>query len=105
MLILIIVLAGLGYWYFTNKPFDQFNIQSLTLKAKNLYLDKKATGTDFSTGPCISQDIAPDWVVDIAHNPREQIDNEIENQCSTYLEGKAHHFIELDPDGNFLRAQ
>jgi hypothetical protein len=50
---------------------------------------------DLSRGPCLSNEIAPDWVCDVAHNPREAVDNKPENQCSAYGEGKAHHFIEV----------
>jgi hypothetical protein len=45
-----------------------------------------------------------DWVCDIAHWPRESIDNLPENQCSAFREGKAKHFVELDSDCKFIRA-
>ncbi len=45
-----------------------------------------------------------DWVCDIAHWPREEIDNVIENQCQKYREGKANHFVELDENCSFIRA-
>ncbi len=45
-----------------------------------------------------------DWVCDIAHWPRENIDNLPENQCKDYREGKARHFIELDKNCEFIRA-
>lgn len=71
--------------------------------AEKLYQEKKAQGLSFSDGPCLSNNIFPDWVVDIAHNPRQPIDDITENQCSAFREGKAHHFIELDPNGNLIR--
>lgn len=73
--------------------------------AKELYEQEKAKGTDFEEGPCLSNEIMPDWVADIANNPRKKVDNLPENQCSAYLEGKAHHFVELDKNGNFVRAR
>ncbi len=74
-------------------------------KAKDLFKQKLAEGLDMSNGPCLSNEIIPDWVVDVAHNPREAIDNQPENQCSAFREGKAHHFVELDPMGNLIRAE
>ena len=72
--------------------------------AKELYQQKKAEGLDFSNGPCLSDEIIPDWCVDIAHWPRQPIDNRPENQCRSYREGRVHHFVELDEDGNLIRA-
>jgi len=62
-------------------------------------------GTDFSSGPCIGNPLIeyPDFVCDIAHNPRQEIDNQPENQCSFFREGKAKHFVELDGSCNFIQ--
>jgi hypothetical protein len=73
-------------------------------KAKELFEQKRAEGMDFSNGPCLSDEIIPDWCADVAHNPRQPIDNRPENQCSSYREGRVHHFVELDPEGNLIRA-
>jgi hypothetical protein len=73
-------------------------------KAKELFEQKKREGVDFSSGPCLSDEIVPDWCVDVAHDPREPIDDEPRNQCRSYREGRVHHFVELDPDGNVIRA-
>jgi hypothetical protein len=61
----------------------------------------------FDEGPCIAESLPglPDWVADIAHDPRQAVDDEATNQCQRYREGEAHHFVELDPDGNLIRAQ
>lgn len=72
--------------------------------ARRLFEQKKAEGTDFSQGPCLSEEIIPDWCVDIAHSPRQSVDDRPENQCASYREGRVHHFVELDTDGNVLRA-
>ena len=69
--------------------------------ALNLYITKKQEGVDFTNGPCLGK-IADDWVLDIAHNPRQPVDNKRENQCADFREGRAHHFIELDPNGNLI---
>lgn len=74
-------------------------------KAKELFAQKKLEGMDFSRGPCLSEEIVPDWCVDVAHDPRQPIDDEPANQCRSYREGRVHHFVELDPTGNVIRAQ
>lgn len=79
--------------------------QDTALKnALNLYAQKKSAGADFSNGPCLGL-VAPDWVTDIAHNPRRSIDDDPKNQCADFINGQAHHFIELDPDGKLIKIQ
>ena len=53
---------------------------------------------------CSTQLEVQDWCVDVAHDPRQPVDNLPENQCRSYREGKVHHFVELDPEGNVIRA-
>lgn len=74
-------------------------------QAQLIYRQKKLSGEDFTSGSCLSNDLLPGWVVDIVHNPRAEIDNLAKNQCPAYLEGRARHFVELDPDGNLIRAK
>lgn len=73
-------------------------------KAQEIYQTKKNQGVDMRNGPCLANELMPDWILDVAHNPREDIDNLAENQCPSFREGKAHHFVELDPDGNLIRV-
>lgn len=73
-------------------------------QAKELFLIKQGEGRDLSRGPCLLNEIIPDWSLDIAHNPRTLEDNDPVNQCSSFLEGKTHHFVELDTNGNLIRA-
>ena len=74
-------------------------------QAKHVYSQNKKLGVDFSSGPCLTNALMPGWVADIAHNPRIAIDNLPENQCQVYLEGRAAHFVELDLEGNLIRAK
>jgi len=74
-------------------------------KAKELWRIQFQMETDLSAGPCLSNSVIPDWVADIAHNPRQAVDDQPENQCSAYRDGTAHHFVELDPEGNLIRTQ
>jgi len=87
----------------TNKITDN---SKAVLLAKEIYAQEKAKGTDFSNGPCIANPIEqmPDWVVDIAHSPRQAVDNLPENQCSAFSQRKASHFVELDESGNLINS-
>jgi hypothetical protein len=74
--------------------------------AQQVYQQAKANGTDFSNGPCIAEQLSefPDWSVDVAHDPRQAVDDQPANQCQAYRRGKTHHFVELDPDGKLIRT-
>ena len=57
-------------------------------------------------GPCLLNPIPdlPDWVCDVAHDPRQDVDNDPNNQCSAFREGTAHHFVEVDPNCELIKA-
>lgn len=74
-------------------------------QAQHFYQIRKDAGEDFSSGPCLSNNLMPNWVADIAHSPRQSIDDLPENQCPNYIQGKAQHFVELDLQGNLIRVQ
>jgi hypothetical protein len=94
VLALAIVVAGCG----GAKASDE-TIQ----RAKDAYAAAKAEGVDMSDGPCLGV-IEEGWVADVAHDPREDVDDEPENQCEAYRTGQADHFVELDPEGRFIRS-
>lgn len=75
--------------------------------AQAAFLQVNATGKDLSAGPCISESLPglPDWVADIAHDPRQPIDDESANQCRRFRSGQAQHFVELNVDGQLIRAE
>jgi hypothetical protein len=75
--------------------------------AMEVYEEVAATGQDLSNGPCIADELddVPSWSVDIAHDPRQEIDNDTANQCQAYRDGRTTHFVELDPEGELIRAQ
>jgi hypothetical protein len=68
------------------------------------YEEAAAAGTDFADGPCLGV-VLENWVADVAHEPREEVDDRPENQCEAYRSGEAAHFVELDPDGELIRAE
>ncbi|MEM5811193.1 MAG: hypothetical protein QXG91_00380 [Candidatus Aenigmatarchaeota archaeon] len=79
-------------------------------KAKEICIkkcqDALSSGQNLANGPCLLNPIEelPDWVCDVAHHPRENIDNLPENQCSAFREGKAKHFVEVSPTCEFIRS-
>lgn len=100
VIITALVTYGLNAGGVTKADIDRASNQ-----AKYLYEVEKAKAKDFSSGPCLSNALMPDWVADIAHSPRQSIDDLPANQCPAYLEGRAHHFVELDPEGNLIKAR
>ena len=72
-------------------------------RAREAYAKAKAAGVEMERGPCLGV-IEPGWVADVAHDPRQPVDDEPENQCEAYRSGEADHFVELDPDGNYIRS-
>ncbi len=87
------------------KSISKSEIDTAINQAKHLYRQEKDKGKDFSNSPCLSDALLPNWVVDIVSNPRLPIDDLSGNQCPAYLEGRAKHFVELDPSGNLIRAK
>ncbi|TSC92687.1 MAG: Uncharacterized protein CEN89_524 [Candidatus Berkelbacteria bacterium Licking1014_7] len=85
-------------------PSQVIEQQELIQKVLNLYQKAKEQGTDFTNGPCLGT-IDSDWVADIAHSPRQDGDDLPENQCPDFREGKANHFIELDPKGEIIKVR
>lgn len=109
VLVFILVTASLIYFP-SRKPTDykkgeSKQIDDIVEQAKLLYRQKQIEGMNFSSGPCLSDDVEEGWVVDVVHDPRQSIDNRSENQCLDYESGKAKHFVELDLEGEVVRVQ
>lgn len=104
--IVIAIIVGALIFAIQNRSTpEQKSEESLAIsKAKELYNQKKKEGVDFQNGPCLGL-ILENWVADVAHSPRQDIDNDPQNQCADFIEGRASHFVELDPQGNLIRAQ
>jgi hypothetical protein len=66
----------------------------------------RTLGQNLDNGPCLLNPIpdAAQWVCDIAHNPRQAVDDEAANQCSVYADGQAGKFVELTPDCEVIRT-
>lgn len=102
------VKADNGLWVKQGEPKDAPAVvvqqQILLIAAQALYQEANSANKNLAYGPCLGL-IGEDWVVDIAHDPRLEIDNDSANQCPEFFNGTATHFIELDPDGNLIRIQ
>jgi hypothetical protein len=73
--------------------------------ARASYEQAVAAGVDLSPGPRLGDPVIPGWVADVAHEPREPVDDEPANQCASYRSGEAGHVVELDVDGTLIRAE
>ncbi len=104
----VIILTAAATLIFNENPskiVPKSEAETAVNQAKYLYNQKKELGIDFSSGPCLSNALLSGWVLDIAHNPRQAIDDLSENQCPAYLQGTAQHFVELDLEGNLIRVK
>ncbi len=92
-IIILLALASVGWIVlFVQKP-------DILAKARLRYNQAVSQKVDLSNGPCLGK-IADDWVLDVAHLPREQVDNLPENQCQGYK-----HFVEMSPKGEVIVVQ
>lgn len=104
----VVILTAIATVFYNNvilKPAPKSEIDGAVNQAKLLYRQKKDNKEDLTSGPCLSNALKPNWVADLAHNPRTSIDDLPQNQCPAYLEGRAEHFVELDLEGNLIRVK
>jgi hypothetical protein len=91
-----------------DEPSQSEKLQAIG-QAQVAFQQAKVAGQDLSAGPCIAESLpAPgltDWVADVAHDPRQPVDDQPQNQCQRFRNGDAHHFVELTPTGQLIRAQ
>lgn len=59
-------------------------------------ISRLSTGEDLRLGPCLSDAIAPGWACDIAHDPREPVDDRAPFSCPVTTSGKPYRLVELD---------
>ena len=97
-LLLLLILALVGWYvFFVQNPF-------IVARARIRYNQAVSQHIDLSAGPCLGQ-ISSDWVLDIAHLPRQTVDDLPQNQCPDFLMGRVHHFIEMTPQGEVVVVQ
>ena len=108
LFILIVFLSGCADSDYGLEPTESSVREQAIQKCIDECKNRLDIEIDLSTGPCLSDEdvnwMVEDWVCDVAHSPREDVDNLPENQCQAYKEGKAHHFVEVDPDCELIRT-
>jgi len=106
-ILLACIVIVVSLWLAGCTQSDGTDTQNLAAKAerecKDLCKMALLAGNDLSRGPCLANSIVTDWSCDIAHNPRDIVDDKSENQCSSFRGGITHHFIELDTSCNLVR--
>lgn len=106
--LLVIIVTGLAtvFYNVTNpQNISKNELDSAVNQAKLLFRQKQERGENLLNGPCLSNALMPDWVADLVHNPRLSIDDLPENQCPAFHENNTKHIIELDLNGNLIRAK
>lgn len=107
-IIFLLILAGiiLSSGCISQKPTGTSEKEKAELACVEECNNNLEKSTDLNDGPCLMNPIPnhPDWVCDVAHQPRETVDNDPKNQCSAYIEGKAHHFVEVDTNCNLIKT-
>lgn len=76
--------------------------EEMVRRAEAEWAKASAAGVLMDDGPCLGF-IGTDWVVDIAHEPRADVDNDPANQCPEYG-AEASHFVEVSPDGTAINV-
>src|SRR5204863_6987723 len=78
-LVAVAVLAGCG-----GGGAGQAERDRAVIGAMQAYRQAKAAGAELDHGPCIAERLPglPDWVADVAHSPREPIDDVPANSAS-----------------------
>lgn len=103
VLISVILIAGCVS---EKAPSKEENLETLKQKCIQACENAVEKGKDLSNGPCILDPMEnEDWVCDVAHEPRQPVDNQRKNQCDAWHSGKAKHFIEVTPTCEFIKAR
>lgn len=86
------------------EPLSQNSIDAIVQHGQILLTERLNAGEDLSDGPCLDDNKTfSGWVIDIAHSPRIDADDDPKNQCSAYRNGKAKNFIELSASGDVIQ--
>lgn len=92
-----------GKVQFEQKKLTEKNLAKI--KCQELCQIELAAGEeDFLIGPCLAEEIMPDWSCDIVHSPRQEVDDEHSNQCTSFRTGVTHHFVEVDGNCNAVKV-
>jgi len=102
----LIIIAGIAYIY-SSSPLEVTDNNKAIYTCIFLCKSAKNQGMLMDSGPCLSSGSSAwelnDWVCDVAHWPRQDVDNLPQNQCPEYG-SRASHFVEVSPECEFIRA-
>jgi hypothetical protein len=102
-LLLVILVGVISFSGCVNQGTNVDGIKNTCIQACQNALNE---GRNLNDGPCLLNPIPEntDWVCDVAHDPRQSVDDTSDNQCSAFRQGMAHHFVEVDPNCNFIKS-
>jgi hypothetical protein len=107
IVIVVAVIAGMVYIFVVPKGPPVMDADRARFACIFLCQAALNEGRNLDNGPCLSTGLEawdiPDWVCDVAYDPRQAVDNLPENQCPEFGVS-ASHFVEVDPDCGFIRA-
>ena len=96
-----VAIIAISAFFITKAPHGNSDIASQCIDACNRALSQ---GRNLAAGPCLMNPMTNvDWVCDVAHNPRQDVDNDPANQCDSYRMGVSTHFVEVTPDCVLIR--
>jgi hypothetical protein len=106
IIVVAIAISGM-VWLYISSPIETRDSDRALFACVFICKAAKNQGQSLDNGPCLSSVFeeweVEDWVCDVAHWPREEVDNLPENQCPEYGV-TASHFVELNPECEFIRA-
>ena len=109
LLVLIVILSSSYLTMLISTSFfkqvSKSEVDSAINQARLVYSVKLKSGEDMELGPCLSDALMTNWVLDIVHNPRQEVDDLEENQCPSFVQGRRLHLVELDKEGNLIRTR
>ncbi|MDP3964174.1 MAG: hypothetical protein Q8Q20_00745 [bacterium] len=102
--IALIALAAVAYFAVTAR--DELEVEETEAVAacQELCEIRLVQGEDLSPGPCLDEAVIPNWVCDVAHSPRKSVDDDPVNQCGSFRNKRAAHYIELDENCDLIRT-
>ena len=102
----VIIIIGVA-WMYVNSPIEVTDADRAVYLCIFLCKASANEGLSMDDGPCLSSGSpaweVENWVCDVAHWPREDVDNLPVNQCPEYG-STAHHFVEVNPGCGFIRS-
>ncbi|HPN67307.1 MAG TPA: hypothetical protein PLZ62_01490 [bacterium] len=80
---------------------------TVSWEAQSLYEQKKDTfsAEEWQKGPCLGR-INDEWVADVVHRPRTEVDDDMNNQCQEYyLHEQIKHYVLVADDGTIVQTK